>query len=180
MELLQTERTVLRRWTNDDAARLLDIQGRREVVQWLSDDFENPTILTTLDDARERIASYATRAAAGPPMGFWAIEEQATGSVAGTVLLVPLEERDEQAEPTGDLEIGWHLHPDATGRGLVTETAAALLERGLAEGTGRVHALLYPDNHPSARVCERLGMVEQPVTTDRWYPGPSRHFLATR
>lgn len=180
MECLRTERTVLRPWTEADAERLLDIQSRREVVQWLSDDFDNPTLLTSLDEARTHIDTYRERSVPGTPVGFWAIEEVGTGSVAGTVLLVPLKEMDPEVPATGDLEIGWHLHPDAVGRGLATEAARALLARGLAEGTGRVHALLYPDNHPSAKVCQALGMTEQPETVDRWYPGPSRHFLSTR
>ena len=178
MDLLRTDRITLRLWRADEADRLLDIQRRPEVMQWLDDDFANPKLLATADEARAKVERYAKLAAPGGPIGYWAIEERATAVVAGTVLMVELEERDPAVPPTGDLEIGWHLHPDATGRGLVREAAAALLELALSSGIARVHALMYPDNDPSARVCEAIGMIEQPRSMDRWYEGESRHFTA--
>lgn len=39
---------------------------------------------------------------------------------------------------------------------------------------------MYPDNAPSAAVARALGMVEQPISVDRFYPGESRHFIARR
>jgi hypothetical protein len=37
---------------------------------------------------------------------------------------------------------------------------------------------MYVDNTPSAAVARAIGMVEQPISVDRFYPGESRHFLA--
>ena len=42
---------------------------------------------------------------------------------AGTVLLKPVLTPDAR----GEIEIGWHLHPDRWGHGLATEAAAAIL-----------------------------------------------------
>lgn len=176
---LATARTTLRPWRHTEAPRLLDIQSRVEVMRWLDDDQAHPELLADEAAAIARIDRYHATSDADGPIGFWAVEERASGVVAGTVLLTAA--GDGAAHPVhgnGEWEIGWHLHPDAWGRGLAREAAAALLAAGLAAGLLRVHALLYPDNEPSARVCRAIGMVEQPLEVDTWYPGESRHFLA--
>jgi ribosomal-protein-alanine N-acetyltransferase len=56
-------------------------------------------------------------------------------------------------------EIGWVLHPRYQGRGYATEAAAALLRYGFE--TLRVHRVIatcQPENIPSWRVIEKLGM----------------------
>jgi RimJ/RimL family protein N-acetyltransferase len=174
MELARTERTILREWTDDEADRLLDILRRPEVMRWIDDDQDDPELMQTRDEARARIARYRTRNAESPPRGFWAVEERATGRVVGTVLLTHAGSDPDEAE----LEIGWHLHPDSWGHGYAREAARALLDVALASGIPRVHALMYVDNEPSAAVATAIGMVEQPILVDRWYPGESRHFLA--
>jgi len=37
---------------------------------------------------------------------------------------------------------------------------------------------MYVDNEPSAKVARAIGMVEQPISVERFYPGESRHFIA--
>jgi RimJ/RimL family protein N-acetyltransferase len=176
MELLRTDRVILRAWREDEADRLLDILSRPEVKRWIDDDQDNPVLMETRDQALANIARYAKHEP-GSPMGFWAVEERATGVVAGTVLLVPAGS-DPPPDET-EVEIGWHLHPDAWGRGLARDAAAALLAAGL-EHLPRINALMYMDNEPSAKVARAIGMVEQPTSVDRFYPGESRHFIAER
>lgn len=56
-------------------------------------------------------------------------------------------------------EIGWVLHPRYQGQGYTTEAAAALLRYGFE--TLRVHRVIatcQPENIPSWRVMEKLGM----------------------
>lgn len=177
MELLRTERVVLRAWREDEADRLLDILSRPEVKRWIDDDQENPVLMATREEAVERIRRYAAGHEAGSPMGFWAVEERATGVVAGTVLITRA--GSDPAPTETEVEIGWHLHPDAWGRGLAREAAAALLAAGL-EHRPRINAFMYVDNAPSAGVARAIGMVEQPISVDRYYPGESRHFVAER
>ena len=55
--------------------------------------------------------------------------------------------------------IGWSLHPEVRGQGLVTEVGLALLEFLFCElGLHRVSARTGADNRASWRVMERLGM----------------------
>ena len=55
--------------------------------------------------------------------------------------LKPLPGRD-GVTLTEDIEVGWHLHPDAQGNDYATEAARAVLEREFATGTPRVYAVV--------------------------------------
>ena len=171
--LLETERLKIRDWTLDGAPVVLDILSRVEVVKWLGD---GPLQLCPdLDGARERILRWRGRD--DPPLGYWAIEVTdggpLHGRVIGSVLLVPLPEGD------GEVEIGWHLHPDAWGRGYASEAAQAVLEHGFAGGLGEIHAVTHLTNERSQAVCRRIGMEHRGVT-HKWYVEPSEHFVARR
>jgi RimJ/RimL family protein N-acetyltransferase len=154
-ELLRTERLRLRPWTTSpaDLARLTDIYGRDEVTRWLGG---APTVLP-----EELVARWAAVTARDDRFGCWAIELQ-DGTVAGTVLLKPL------PNGVGEVEVGWHLHPDSWGHGYATEAARAVIERGFEAGVPEVYAVVRPGNQASMAVCARLGM--QPLGRfRRWY-----------
>jgi RimJ/RimL family protein N-acetyltransferase len=165
----ETDRLVIRHWRLEEAPRVLDIQSRMEVIKWLGDD--KPVPMKDLDEARERIERYHARSVT-PPLGFWAIEVRATGQVAGSVLLVTLPEAEH-----GEVEIGWHLHPDSWGQGYASEAAAAVLRHGLAHGVREIYALTHLDNYPSQAVARRIGLEEVGVM-EKWYAGPSLVFRA--
>jgi RimJ/RimL family protein N-acetyltransferase len=58
----------------------------------------------------------------------------------------------------GELEVGWHFHPDSWGQGLATEAANAALSWAWQHGLGEVYAVVRPDNAKSLAVCRRLDM----------------------
>lgn len=167
---IETERLVIRPWRDEEAPRLLDILSRLEVVKWLGDG--EPKLMADLDAARARIARYRSQSTE-PPLGFWAIEVRETGEVAGTVLLTTLPNSD------GEVEVGWHLHPDSWGRGYATEAAEAVIERGLSAGLEEIYAITHTTNGPSQAVCRRLGMDDLGVM-EKWYEGPSQVFRVSR
>ena len=139
-----------------------------EVVKWLG---RVPRPMKHRDEALARINGWTEGLAADPRFGAWAAVERSSGIPAGTVLLKPLPDGD------GEIEIGWHFHPDSWGQGLASEAAAALLACGFADGLDEVWAVTHLDNHPSIAVCRRLGMRLLGVT-HRWYHEPSRMFWA--
>ena len=162
----ETERTVIRLWRSDEADRMFDMHRRWEVARWLGSD---PKPMESIEQAVASIQRWAEYAARDARYGLWAVEEKAAPPprrVAGSVLLVPL------PLSTGgvadDVEIGWQLHPDAWGRGLATESARAVLDKAWADGHEEIHAVTYPGNEASQRVCERLGM-SSVGQTGRWY-----------
>ena len=153
---LRTARLRLRPWTTcrDDLARLVDLYGRAEVTRWLGG---TPSVTPV-----ELVARWRTVAEADGRFGVWALELADTGTVAGTVLLKPL------PDGVGEVEVGWHLHPDSWGRGYATEAARAVITRAFEAGLPEVYAVVRPGNTASVAVCTRLGMT--PLgRMRRWY-----------
>ena len=167
---LATARLLIRLWRHEDAERLLDIQSRLEVMKWLGDG--EPVLMRDLDEAHARIDRYAERSSV-PPLGTWAIERTDDGIVSGTVLLLTLP-NDEH----GEVEIGWHLHPDSWGRGYATEAARAVLAHAFAAGLPEVIAVTHVGNTASQAVARRLGMEDRGIV-EKWYAGPSACFAIT-
>lgn len=83
-------------------------------------------------EAVERIERNLTQLAADPRFGRWAVVSRSSGISVGTVILQPLPDGD------GEVEIGWHLHPDSWGKGFASEAAGAVLGRGFADGLPEV------------------------------------------
>lgn len=154
----ETERLRIRAWRPEDASRVLDIRSRVDVVRWLGT--AEPVVMQNLAEANARIQDWNQRD--DPPCGYWAIEVKETGVLAGAVLLLPLPNGD------GEVEIGWHLHPDSHGQGFATEAAAATLRRGFEGGLSEILALTDEDNRPSQAVCVRLGMTCRGAVR-KWY-----------
>ncbi|WP_449061603.1 GNAT family N-acetyltransferase [Planomonospora algeriensis] len=146
MTVYETERLVVRLWngTRDDLDRMTDIYTRKEVARWLPpfDGFDAARAVENWRAFHERDRSY----------GSWAVQVRATGTVAGTVLFRPI------PGGGGEVEVGWHLHPDSWGNGYATEAARGAVERGFAAGLPEVYALTMPGNEASMAVCRRLGM----------------------
>ena len=165
MELLRTPRLTLRSWRLEDIDAFYDIYSRWDVMRWLG---PHPrSVYADLDQARRGLTRWQERE--NPPFGLWAIVPSGSATPVGTVLLLPLKDA---VGPTDEIEVGWHLHPDHQGRGLVTEAAMALL--GIA-ALPRVLALTDPDNERSQAVAGRIGMADEGLT-DRWFGTTTRQY----
>ncbi len=177
MELLRTPRLLLRRWRAEDLAAFHAIYSRDEVMRWLG---PHPRrALRTLPEAEARLQHWHRREAdLEPPLGLWALvplPDEPGGSgdePVGTILLMPLLEHGSAGT---EVEIGWHLHPDHQGRGLVTEAARGLLDLAAGAGFGEVLALTDLDNAASQAVAGRLGMRDE-GTTGRWFGLTTRQY----
>jgi RimJ/RimL family protein N-acetyltransferase len=162
--VIRTERLVIRPWRLDEADRFLDLYRRPEVVRWFP-----AAPLLDRQTAVGRIERSIAQLAADPRFGKRAVVERTTGVPVGTVILSPLPHGD------GEVEIGWHLHPDSWGNGFATEAADAVLRRGFTDGLPEAWAVTHPANHRSATVCRRIGMQLLGIT-HRWYDEPSLMF----
>ena len=170
MTVLTTERLILRDWTDDpaDLARIYDIYSRSEIARYLGMAPGLP--MTDPSQAVERLRAWQDRHADDQGRyGTWAIEVREISLVVGTLLLKPLPGRDESRR-TEDIEVGWHLHPDAWGHGYATEAARAAVAREFAAGTQEIYAVVAPGNEASMAVCRRLGMAHVGRRTN-WYGG---------
>src|SRR4051795_3363519 len=173
---LSTDRLRLREWSPEDVDFVFDAYSRWEVQQYLGD---RPRVMVDRSEAVAAIARW--RAASGPVLGLWAVERAEDSALLGNVLLkdIPASGPAEPMSPSGDIEIGWHFHPDAWGHGYATEAARAVLARAVDNGIDRVVAVTYPDNAASQRVCRRIGL-EHVGQTDRYYNSTLELFETSR
>lgn len=167
--VVETERCLVRDWREQDAERVFDIYSRWEVARWLG---ATPRAMAEPAEGAELVRRWRSANAEKPSTGRWAVERKSDGVVAGTVIWLPLPNGD------GELEVGWHLHPDSWGQGLATEAARAVVDRGFTRGVPEVFAVTRAENHASRAVCRRLDM-EHLGRTERWYGVPLELYRLT-
>ena len=84
--------------------------------------------------------------------GMWAIELKTTGEFVGRAGFI-----DPEGWP--EFELGWQVAREHWGHGYAPEAAAFALDFARARlGRRRVVSLIRPDNAPSIRVAEKIGM----------------------
>jgi RimJ/RimL family protein N-acetyltransferase len=99
--------------------------------------------------------------------GYWALEDRISGAFVGEAGLADYK-RDITPSLADYAEIGWLVSPQWHGRGFATEAVEAILawsDANLARPC--VACLISPDNHPSLRLAERVGMQVWTQTTYR-------------
>lgn len=176
MSTLETGRLLLRAYDSGDAARVLDIQRRADIIRWLGDPPYVP--MADLEEALRWIEKRYEREARDALDMTRAIVVRETGTVAGTVSLARAYRRN--GDFVGEYEVGWHLHPDSTGGGYATEAARGLLDHAFARNLPEVWCGMFVDNEASRRVAERLTLPFIGVGPDPWYEGESRLYRLTR
>lgn len=141
--LIETERLLLTPVTQADidefvrlhedpeVARFMGSPGRDWLVQWVEG---------------------STREWEELGYGRMTVRDRESGAFLGRTGL----KRWPQFEET---EVGWALRPEARGRGIATEGAAATLDWAAGRfGLPYITAMIQPANKPSIAVAERLGM----------------------
>ena len=147
---LETERLILRRFTEDDVDSLVDLDSDPEVMRYISGGPATPRE----EIERDHIPAYLAYYQQYEGYGFWAAVEKATGSFLGWFHFRPA-----PGTPTDEPELGYRLRRSAWGKGYGTEGARALIRKGFTElGVRRVVAFTYGDHHASRRVMEKAGM----------------------
>ena len=181
MEVLRTERLLLRHWEESDLPAFFDLYSRDDVMRWLG---PHPRrTLGTLEEARERLHRWHCRERGlDIPLGFWAIvplipqprtqPQPQPHPPVGTIPLLPL---TDASGPTGLIEVGWHLHPQYQGQGLATEAAKAVMAAAAKAGMEQFLALTDLDNIASQAVAARLGMRDDGITM-RWFGLTTRQY----
>lgn len=175
MHVIRTDRLLLRPFAGGDADFVFDVYSRWEVQRYIG---AVPRVMATMSEAFDRINAW--HQLDDGVHGAWAVTEADSGKLLGSVLLkfIPASGSDLTVAPTGDTEIGWHLHPDAWGKGCASEAASAVLRHAFARGLRRVVAVTNPLNLASQRVCERIGMSHEGLT-DEYYNSRSELFVGT-
>lgn len=144
---LSTERLLLRELTTDDAAEMHALDGDPAVTRWLSCD------VLTEEESRAYLLGTIVQGEMTPRL-VWelAVIERASGQLIGRVGL-------KQKSDPRDASIWYVFRRDRWGHGFALEAIRVLVDFGFRElALHRVWADVDPENGPSQRLCEKLGM----------------------
>lgn len=162
---LETERLLLRRFSEDDIDAVFRMRSDADVMRFIRapqrdrKEAESWLALVSSRWETERI-------------GFCAVIEKSANQFIGWCGLWRLKE-------TGETEVGYALVKDFRGRGLALEASEAFLVYGFEIlGLGEIVAVARPENRASRRVMERLGMTYD--YTGKFYDNELVHYSITK
>ncbi|WP_328379893.1 GNAT family N-acetyltransferase [Streptomyces sp. NBC_00440] len=147
---LETDRLVLRAFTEADVDHLLALDNDRHVMRFINGG--RPTSremirAQTLPRLLHDYPCFGTR-------GYWAAEEKDTGAFLGWFEFRPLDDHSPAV-----VELGYRLNKAAWGSGYATEGSRALIREGFSElGVERVIANTMTVNAGSRRVMDKAGL----------------------
>jgi RimJ/RimL family protein N-acetyltransferase len=146
-QVIGTERLSLRRFRPDDGASLELLDADPLVMRFITGGAATPREIID----RQILPRFIRERDDAGVLGFWAAEH--TAAFIGWFSLRAIDGLPGQAS------LGYRLCRAFWGRGLATEGATALLDRGFRIGLlDQVFATTYEDNRASIAVMKKLGM----------------------
>jgi RimJ/RimL family protein N-acetyltransferase len=144
---LETDRLVLRGFTEDDVDHLYELNSDRDVMWFLNGGEPTPR-----EEVRSRIIPFFLGFyERHDGLGFWAAESRSAGDFLGWFHLRPTED--------GSVDLGYRLRKAAWNQGYATEGSRALIRKCFTDlGVHRVVAHTMAVNQPSRRVMEKCGL----------------------
>ncbi len=143
-ELPTSERLSFRRMTMDDLDAMAGLLGDDEVMRF----YPRPKSRLEAQAWIEwTLGNYARDG-----FGLWVIED-GDGVFLGDCGLTW-----QTLDGETDLEVGYHVVPSRQGQGIATDGARACRDFARERGVERLIAITAPENRPSQRVAEKIGM----------------------
>lgn len=145
MKILETERTILREVTKDDAEFILDLLNQPSFIRYIGD-----RNVRTIEQARDYIESRFTESYRKFGFGMWAVESKKTKQTIGICGFV-------KRDSLPDADIGFAFLPQFEKKGYAFESASAALEYGKKVlNLNSVLAITSKDNESSAKLLAKL------------------------
>lgn len=164
---IQTERLLLRAFTDTDTDRMFDILSGKDVLRYFP---PNPNPIT-----RERAQKMITRILAHweeRSYGLWAVTIAKSGQLLGRCGLQYIPE-------TNEVEVDFILDRDFWGHGYATEAGVAALKFGFDNlEVSEIIGLVHPDNIASQRVLQKIGM--QYIETKEYFGMNCQRYVINR
>ena len=141
-----TERLAFREMTIDDLDDMADLLGDPDVMTYYSHPKDR-------DEARAWI-EWNLDLYRDHGFGLWVISLRETGAFVGDCGLTI-----QDVEGVDEVEVGYHVRTLFQGNGYATEAAAACRDYARdVVACSRLIAIIKPDNIPSQRVAENIGL----------------------
>jgi len=146
--ILETPRLILRHLVMDDLDELFALYRDPEIRRYF------PEGVLSLEDAREELEWHMHGHPDYPELGLWATVYKETDKFIGRCGLLPWE-----IEGKFEVEIAYLLDKSFWHQGLATEAANGILHYAFRIlKLPRLICLIDPENIPSRKVAERIGM----------------------
>ena len=147
MQVLETERLIIRYLSDDDAEFMLELLNDPAFIQNIGD-----RKIRSLDGAKIYIQNGPVASYAKHGFGLYLVQLKETGESIGMCGLIRRDQLD-------DVDIGYAFLPKFWSKGYAIESAQAVKQHARnVIGLKRIVAITDPNNDGSIRVLEKLGM----------------------
>lgn len=169
MIYLETERLILREFTEGDGNLLLELDSDPEVMKYLTDG--HPSSQKEIKGAIERV--FALKQRHQGHFGFWVALEKSSGEFMGWFHFRPCKKDPDNVR---SIEIGYRLKKKFWGKGYAPEVSSALIKKGFDElGVEIVWAKTMKKNQQSRKVMEKIGLQLECEFIEEDFPGPDKN-----
>lgn len=147
MDILETDRLLLRQPTIEDAGFMLRLVNNPSWLQYIGD-----RKVYTLEDAKNYLLNGSIKSFETSGFGFGIVVLKETGDCIGMCGLVKRDFLD-------DIDIGFAFFPEYTGKGYAFEVADATLHYAQNKlGINRIVAITTSDNLSSIKLLKKIGL----------------------
>jgi ribosomal-protein-alanine N-acetyltransferase len=148
MDVIETERLILRHLRVEDAEDLYRIYSNPETMKFMGQGS------ASVEEARGHLQKHIEKYYDNYEFGLWATVLKENNSLIGRCGLLY-----EDIEGIKDLELAYLLDSNYWGQGLATEAAQSIIKIGFDRyNFKRIIAVINPQNTASIRVAEKVGM----------------------
>ncbi|MCS0673521.1 GNAT family N-acetyltransferase [Cytobacillus firmus] len=156
---INTERLILRKFTDSDLNDMYEIYSDEEVNKFL------PWFpFQSIAETKEYLDSKIYKKYKQEIAYFHAIEEKAGHKVIGYIGVSGIKEEE------GSAELGYGILKGYWGKGIATEASKAILQRLKQDGFKFIIATHDVNNVGSGKVLEKSGMTYQYSYNEQWQP----------
>jgi [ribosomal protein S5]-alanine N-acetyltransferase len=146
MPIIETKRLLLREFTSEDVQALAHILSDSETMRFYPSPLDQIGVVDWIERNRLRYKKDGH--------GLWAMVLKLTDELVGDCGLT-----GQVVDGNREIEIGYHVRRDWWGQGLAPEAALACQDYGFRQlSVNRLISLIRPENLPSRRVAEKMGM----------------------
>ncbi len=146
MTIFQTPRLTLREFEPEDTDALAKVLSDSETMRYYPAPYDRVGVTDWIERNRVRYEKDG--------FGLWAMLLNSTAELIGDCGLVR-----QSVDGVDEIEIGYHVRRDHWGRGYAPEAARACRDYGFSRlEADRLISLIRPENRPSCRVAEKIGM----------------------
>lgn len=147
MQILETERLILRQFTLDDAAFILEFVNTPTWLQFIGD-----RNVHSIEDAEKYLLNGSMKSYVENGFGFYAVIDKESEKAIGMCGLI-------KRDTLPDIDIGFAFLPNLISKGFGYEIASATLDYAFnVLKIKRIVAIVNPENEKSIGLIKKIGM----------------------